>query len=366
MIRCFRERANISLAQVLSPRCGPPESLGARDGADARLRHGGLRDAGRRRPRRPDRKARDDFAARRRSGHRMARADDHIDHDRAGGSGVLAPPRRPTFLRQSSRHDADESRGRHFRLPPQSRRVADHPRTGGARRRKQPGRRQYLRGDGGIDPAGPSGDPPPQARAARGAHRRHRLRRADRAAKTSPQCRKSLMSWAMPKRPAPFSGSSFARKDQCRARRARPRGATMRRRRFLRRSRAIPAPSSRCKTAATTSCTFCVIPAGRGADRARLTPDDVAGPGAQIRRDRPQGNRADRRRSRPPGAQDLPGAPKLGGLVRLCCANLPDLPRLRLSSIDCIEADPDLLAAFAEEESASRPICISRCNRATI
>ena len=37
---------------------------------------------------------------------------------------------RPKFLRQSSRH-ARKSRGRHFRLPPQSRQVADHPRPGG-------------------------------------------------------------------------------------------------------------------------------------------------------------------------------------------------------------------------------------------
>jgi threonylcarbamoyladenosine tRNA methylthiotransferase MtaB len=31
-------------------------------------------------------------------------------------------------------------------------------------------------------------------------------------------------------------------------------------------------------------------------------------------------------------------------------SELPELPRLRLSSVDCIEADPDLIAAFAEEE----------------
>jgi threonylcarbamoyladenosine tRNA methylthiotransferase MtaB len=36
--------------------------------------------------------------------------------------------------------------------------------------------------------------------------------------------------------------------------------------------------------------------------------------------------------------------------VRLLLRALPDLPRLRLSSVDCIEADADLVAAFAEEE----------------
>jgi len=40
----------------------------------------------------------------------------------------------------------------------------------------------------------------------------------------------------------------------------------------------------------------------------------------------------------------------LGALVRLLLRELPELPRLRLSSIDCIEADSDLIAAFAEEE----------------
>ena len=37
-------------------------------------------------------------------------------------------------------------------------------------------------------------------------------------------------------------------------------------------------------------------------------------------------------------------------LVRLLLRELPELPRLRLSSVDCIEADAELLAAFAEEE----------------
>ena len=47
---------------------------------------------------------------------------------------------------------------------------------------------------------------------------------------------------------------------------------------------------------------------------------------------------------------DLAGAPKLGALVRLLLREIPGLPRLRLSSVDCIEADAGLLAAFAEEE----------------
>ena len=45
---------------------------------------------------------------------------------------------------------------------------------------------------------------------------------------------------------------------------------------------------------------------------------------------------------------DLPGAPKLGKLVKTILRQVPDLPRLRLSSIDSIEADPDLIEAIAE------------------
>ncbi len=47
---------------------------------------------------------------------------------------------------------------------------------------------------------------------------------------------------------------------------------------------------------------------------------------------------------------DLPDAPRLGDLVCAILRDVPDLPRLRLSSLDCIEADPALLRALAEEE----------------
>jgi threonylcarbamoyladenosine tRNA methylthiotransferase MtaB len=47
---------------------------------------------------------------------------------------------------------------------------------------------------------------------------------------------------------------------------------------------------------------------------------------------------------------DLPGTPALGALVRKILRLVPAVRRLRLSSIDSIEADPDLLRAIAEEE----------------
>jgi len=47
---------------------------------------------------------------------------------------------------------------------------------------------------------------------------------------------------------------------------------------------------------------------------------------------------------------DLPGSPGLGQLVRKLLAMVPEVRRLRLSSIDTIEADADLMRAIAEEE----------------
>jgi threonylcarbamoyladenosine tRNA methylthiotransferase MtaB len=96
------------------------------------------------------------------------------------------------------------------------------------------------------------------------------------------------------------------------------------------------------------SCTFCIIPAGRGPSRSASEADVLA----QARRFVETGHKelvltgVDLTS----WGADLPGAPKLGRLVRRLLRELPDLPRLRLSSVDCIEADADLIAAFAEEE----------------
>ena len=94
-------------------------------------------------------------------------------------------------------------------------------------------------------------------------------------------------------------------------------------------------------------CTFCIIPFGRGpnrsvpigviADQVRtlvaggfqevvLTGVDVASYGP-----------------------DLPGAPSLGQMIRRVLLAVPDLPRLRLSSIDPAAIDGDLWRLIAEE-----------------
>jgi threonylcarbamoyladenosine tRNA methylthiotransferase MtaB len=47
---------------------------------------------------------------------------------------------------------------------------------------------------------------------------------------------------------------------------------------------------------------------------------------------------------------DLPGAPKLGQLTKQILRHVPELKRLRISSIDSIEADRDLLDVVADDE----------------
>jgi threonylcarbamoyladenosine tRNA methylthiotransferase MtaB len=94
-------------------------------------------------------------------------------------------------------------------------------------------------------------------------------------------------------------------------------------------------------------CTFCIIPAGRGANRsvpigviAEQVRTLVAGgyqevvlTGVDIASYGP----------------DLPGAPSLGQMVRRLLLAVPALPRLRLSSIDPAAIDEDLWRLIAEE-----------------
>jgi threonylcarbamoyladenosine tRNA methylthiotransferase MtaB len=94
-------------------------------------------------------------------------------------------------------------------------------------------------------------------------------------------------------------------------------------------------------------CTFCIIPYGRG--NARSVPmGEVVG---EVRRLCAGGYRevvltgVDLTSY----GSNLPGAPKLGTLVRQLLKHVPELERLRLSSIDSVEADRDLLDAFAED-----------------
>jgi len=95
-------------------------------------------------------------------------------------------------------------------------------------------------------------------------------------------------------------------------------------------------------------CTFCIIPFGRGPSRSVPAGEVVA----QVRRLIEKGYAEVVLTGVDITAYgaDLPGEMTLGKLVRKVLNLVPELPRLRLSSIDSVEADPTLLAAIAEEE----------------
>jgi threonylcarbamoyladenosine tRNA methylthiotransferase MtaB len=94
-------------------------------------------------------------------------------------------------------------------------------------------------------------------------------------------------------------------------------------------------------------CTFCIIPYGRGPSRSVPMGAVVA----QVRRLVDNGHREVVLTGVDITSYggDLPGAPALGRLVKQILKHVPDLDRLRLSSIDSVEADADLLDALAEE-----------------
>jgi threonylcarbamoyladenosine tRNA methylthiotransferase MtaB len=94
-------------------------------------------------------------------------------------------------------------------------------------------------------------------------------------------------------------------------------------------------------------CTFCVIPAARGPSRS-LPPDVVL---ARARRLVAGGVREIVLTGVDLTAYgaDLPGRPSLGQLARHLLAAVPELPRLRLSSLDPAEIDEALWRLFAEE-----------------
>ncbi|MGI9404442.1 MAG: radical SAM protein, partial [Hyphomicrobium sp.] len=95
-------------------------------------------------------------------------------------------------------------------------------------------------------------------------------------------------------------------------------------------------------------CTFCIIPFGRGPSRSVPAGEVVA----QIRRLVENGYREIVLTGVDITAygEDLPGSTTLGALVRQVLKLVPELERLRFSSIDHIEADNALMDAIGEEE----------------
>ncbi|MFM9862178.1 MAG: tRNA (N(6)-L-threonylcarbamoyladenosine(37)-C(2))-methylthiotransferase MtaB [Micropepsaceae bacterium] len=94
-------------------------------------------------------------------------------------------------------------------------------------------------------------------------------------------------------------------------------------------------------------CTFCIIPYGRGPSRSVGAGEVVQ----QVRLLAGQGYREVVLTGVDITAYgaDLPGAPKLGSLVEKILTLVPDMPRLRLSSLDVAECDERLLDLFASE-----------------
>lgn len=94
-------------------------------------------------------------------------------------------------------------------------------------------------------------------------------------------------------------------------------------------------------------CTFCIIPYGRG--NSRSVPM-----GAVVEQVRALARRGHAEIvltgvDLTSYGADLPGAPKLGLLTKQILRHVPELKRLRISSIDSIEADDDLLDAIADD-----------------
>lgn len=95
-------------------------------------------------------------------------------------------------------------------------------------------------------------------------------------------------------------------------------------------------------------CTFCIIPYGRG--NSRSVPAGVVVD--QIKRlvDKGFNEVVLTGVDLTSWGADLPATPKLGDLVMRILRLVPDLPRLRISSIDSIEVDENLLQAIATEQ----------------
>jgi len=95
-------------------------------------------------------------------------------------------------------------------------------------------------------------------------------------------------------------------------------------------------------------CTFCIIPYGRGNSRSVPMGAVVS----QIRAlvERGHGEIVLTGVDLTSYGADLPGSPKLGQLTKQILRHVPELKRLRLSSIDQVEADRDLLDVIADDE----------------
>jgi threonylcarbamoyladenosine tRNA methylthiotransferase MtaB len=94
-------------------------------------------------------------------------------------------------------------------------------------------------------------------------------------------------------------------------------------------------------------CTFCIIPYGRG--NSRSVPMGAVVEQVRTLAERGHAEIVLTGVDLTSYGADLPGAPKLGMLTKQILRHVPELKRLRISSIDSIEADADLLDAIAAD-----------------
>ncbi|MGB9173688.1 MAG: tRNA (N(6)-L-threonylcarbamoyladenosine(37)-C(2))-methylthiotransferase MtaB [Bradyrhizobium sp.] len=95
-------------------------------------------------------------------------------------------------------------------------------------------------------------------------------------------------------------------------------------------------------------CTFCIIPFGRGNSRSVPIATAVAQVRALVERGHPEIVLTGVDLTSYGG--DLEDAPKLGQLVKQILLDVPELKRLRISSVDSIEVDRELLDVIASDE----------------
>src|SRR6185436_1296890 len=95
-------------------------------------------------------------------------------------------------------------------------------------------------------------------------------------------------------------------------------------------------------------CTFCIIPFGRG--NSRSVPMGAVVDQVRALAERGHAEIVLTGVDLTSYGADLPGTAKLGQLARQILRHVPELKRLRISSIDSIEADHDLLDVIANDE----------------
>jgi threonylcarbamoyladenosine tRNA methylthiotransferase MtaB len=94
-------------------------------------------------------------------------------------------------------------------------------------------------------------------------------------------------------------------------------------------------------------CTFCIIPFGRG--NSRSVPMGAVVDQVRALVERGHAEIVLTGVDLTSYGADLPGAPQLGRLLKQILRHVPELRRLRISSIDSIEADSDLLDVIARD-----------------